>query len=382
MIKNILLYVAFFSVYNYSFGQITNDRILYIVDSIPVIKDPEYDDEIEQDEVADITIIKNKDSLKFLGYEQLDGIVYLFTKAYRDRPENIRQIPSSKQMKKINGVWFFYNMPYSGKFIDYYYNGRKQGEGFMKDGKVDGYRLRFYQNGNVSDEWNYSKGIPNGILKEYFEDGAIKQKGEFINGKEEGIWENYYPNGQIKLKSSYKKGAIVDSAFKYYSNGKIMEEVLVKNGKIIPDANLIKINLLMDKSNKSNKEENTKAAIKYCSKAIETDSTYASAYFSRGTIKLNDFQFDNAIADFDKAIMYEPFMETALTNRAFARIRKYQYANSRTLSENADATVMASEDKVAIPPEEMEKICNDLHKAIFLGAKSEMIAETLSNYCR
>lgn len=138
----------------------------------------------------------------------------------------------------------------------------------------------------------------------------------------------------------------------------------------------------MTRSNESNKEGDTKAAIKYCSKAIELDSTYAAAYFSRGTIKLNEFQFDEAIEDFDKALKFEPFMEFALANRAFARIRKYQFAGSRILSQNSDVTVSASKDIVPIPKEEQEKICNDLQEAVFLGNKSKMITEALSDYCQ
>ncbi len=138
----------------------------------------------------------------------------------------------------------------------------------------------------------------------------------------------------------------------------------------------------MTKSNEGNKEGDTKAAIRYCSKAIEIDSAYAAAYFSRGTIKLNEFQFDEAIADFDRALIFEPFMEFALTNRAFARIRKYQFASSRTLSHNSEVTVLASKDKVPIPGDEQEKICNDLQKAVFLGDKSKMITEALADYCQ
>ena len=138
----------------------------------------------------------------------------------------------------------------------------------------------------------------------------------------------------------------------------------------------------MTKSNESNKEGETKEAIKYCSKVIELDSTYAAAYFSRGTIKMNEFQFDEAIEDFDKALKFEPFMEFALANRAFARIRKYEFGNSRTISKNSEVTVLASKDKVPVPQDEKEKICNDLQKAVFLGDKSKMITQALSDYCQ
>jgi antitoxin component YwqK of YwqJK toxin-antitoxin module len=381
MNKIVLLFLGFFSFYTTSFGQTSNDKIMFVIDSIPVINDPEEGNEILQTDVADITVIKNKDTLKLLGYGQFDGVTFIFTNEYRNRPDSLKQIPSSKQMERKNGVWLFHNVPYSGRFIDYYYSGRKQGEGTFINGRVNAHRKMYYQNGKISVEKDYKDGIENGFEIEYYEDGSLKQKGEFVNKKEEGIWESFYPNGQVKLRSKYKTGEIYDTATKYYSTGKIKEVVFIKNGKVIPDPSLEKINQLMTKSNKSNKEGDTKAAIKYCSKVIEIDSTYADAYFSRGTIKLNEFRFNEAIADFDQALKFEPLMELALANRAFARIRKYQFASSRTLSKNSDVTILASKDKVPIPGDEQEKICNDLQEAVFLGDKSKMITEALSDYC-
>lgn len=382
MKKIILIFIGIFSICRTSFGQILNDKIMFVIDSIPVIDDPEYGNEILQTDVSDITVIKNKDTLNHLGYGQFDGVTFIFTKKYRNRPDSIKEIPSSKQMERKNGVWLFRGNPYSGRFIDYYYSGRKQGDGTFRNGKVDGLRKMYYQNGNLKVETYYKDGLENGLDKEYYEDGSLEQKGEFANGKEEGTWESYYPNGQVKLRSSYKEGEVFDTATEYYSSGKIKEKVFIKNGKVTPDPNLEKINKLMAKSSQSNKEVDTKAAIKYCSKAIELDSTYAEAYFSRGTIKLNDFQFDEAIADFDKALQIEPYMEFALANRAFARIRKYQFGNSRTLEKNSEVTVLASKDKVPIPDSEQAKICDDLQKAVFLGDKSQMIFEALSNSCQ
>lgn len=382
MNKIILLFAGLFFLNSISFGQTSNDKIMFVIDSIPVIDDPEEGNEILQTDVADITVIKNKDTLRLLGYGQFDGVTFLFTKEYRNRPESIKQIPSSKQMEKKNGAFLFRSNLYSGQFIDYYYSGRKQGEGTFLDGKLNGHRKMYYQNGKLAMEKDYKDGIENGFENEYYEDGSLKQKGEFVNGKEERIWESFYPNGQVKLRSKYKSGEVFDTATKYYSTGKVKEIVFIKNGKVIPDPSLVKINQLMTKSNESNKEGDTKAAIKYCSKVIELDSTYAAAYFSRGTIKLNEFQFDEAIADFDKALKFEPLMEFALANRAFARIRKYQFASSRTLSKNSEVTVLASKDKVPIPEAEQEKICNDLQKAVFLGDKTKMITEALSDYCQ
>lgn len=107
-----------------SIGQ-TQEKIVYIVDSIPVIEDPEEGNEILENDIADITVVENKDTLHILGYNKFDKAIFIFTKEYRKINEEFKKIPSSKQMEVKNGVWYFKGIPYSGKFIDYYYSGRK-----------------------------------------------------------------------------------------------------------------------------------------------------------------------------------------------------------------------------------------------------------------
>jgi len=354
----------------------------YIVDSILVVDDPEKGDDILGEDVSELLIIRNKDSLKLLGYEQFDAASFVFTKAYRSRPDSIKIIPSTRSMQKKAGVWLFHGTTYTGRIINYYYSGRKQAEGSILNGKVSGVDILYYQNGHKSLEREYKEGRPNGIEREYYLDGAIRQEGRYEDGKEEGIWKTYYPNGQVKLYTHYKTGQLIDSATKYYSSGLVRERVFLKNGKVIADPRLTKINQLMTKSAEKNKEGDTKAAIEYATKAIQADSSYADAYFSRGTLKLNELQFDDAIIDLDKALTIEPFMEVALVSRAFSRIRKYQFSSSRHLSGNKDVEIRASSDKVTIPAGDKEKICNDLQKAVLLGQKSDMINEALANYCQ
>lgn len=365
----------------HSVGQNIKQNAIYIIDSIPVIQDPGEGDDIAPTDIADLKVIKNKDTLKLLGYEKFDVAIFIFTKEYRERPTDIKQIPSTKQMERKTGVWYFRNIPYSGKFIDYYYSGRKQGEGILQNGIVEGDRTLYHQNGNVAVERNYVNGIENGLEKEYYEDGSLKQKGTFVNGKEEGVWEMYFPNGQVKQRSNFKDGNMDGESTIYYSSGKILAVEVTKNGKTTQDKRLVKINQVMDKGNSNSKEGDYKAAIKNYSKAIELDTSNAEAYFARGTAKLNDLQFDDAILDFDKALKFEPYLEKALSNRAFARIRKYQFGSSRKLSESHGVTVLASKDKPEIPANEQAIICSDLKEAMFLGVKSKMVLEAFQQFC-
>lgn len=382
MKRKIFLIIGFFLLTFKFFGQDKSENIVYIVDNITILEDPEKGNEIVESEIADINVIKNIDSLKTLGFEKFDGAIYIYTKEYRKRSEELKKIPSTKQMERKNGVWYFNNEIFNGKFIDYYYSGRIQGEGILINGKIDGLRKMYFQNGNLSIEKYYTNSIPNGLEKEYYEDGTLKQQGKLINGEEDGVWETYFPNGQVKLRTNLNKGIVEGENTIYYSTGKILSVELWQNGKLIPDKRLEKINLLMQKSKDSSINGDSKSAIKYCTKAIEIDSEYAEAYFSRGTLKLNEMLFDEAIADLDKALTIEPFMTYAIANRAFARIRKHEFGGDRELLKNSEVTVFASKKKVEISEIEKEKICIDLKQAIFLGDKAEMVLEAVTKYCK
>ncbi len=97
MTKIFLLFCGLCFLNFHSFGQDTGGKIVYIVDSIPVIDDPEEGNEIIETDIAELTVIKNKDSLKLLGFDKFDGAIYIFTKEYRKRSDDIQLIPSSKQ---------------------------------------------------------------------------------------------------------------------------------------------------------------------------------------------------------------------------------------------------------------------------------------------
>lgn len=366
-------------------GQNSDARILYVIDSIPIIKEPEEGlNSLSNDQIDHLTIYKGEKAIDSLGFKDLDGVIYIFTKEYIKRPDSIKRIPSTNNMNRKNYEWYMKNSSntYSGKFIDYYIDGKKQGEGNFKNGKVDGVRKMYYPNGQISMERVYSSGLENGLEKEYYEDGTLKQKGDFLNGKENGVWEMYHPNGQLKQRTSFDKGKMDGESISYYSTGKFRSTEKFKNGIVVKDKdNSKKYDLYSDGIN-YDKIGNFKSSIKKYTKAIELDSTFADGYFARGTAKLNNLEFDEAIADFNKTLEIEPFFAKAYGNRAFALIRKYEFANSRTLSDNSEIIILATKNNIEIPENILEKICSDLSKSDSLGIKNKMISDAKEKYCK
>ena len=365
-----------------SFGQ--NENILYIVDSIPVIKEPkEGFGTLTENEIDNLVVVKDKKIIESSGYKNLDGIIYIFTKEYAKRPDSIKAIPTTKLMTRKNGTWYLKNSSttYSGKFIDYYLIGKKKGEGILFNGKLKGKRLLYHINGNVSGEIEYENGISNGIEKRFYDDGTLMQKGKLKSGKENGIWEMYHPNGQLKQITTFNENGKMDGeSVSYYSTGKEKGKTIYVNGIYQKDKINDKLFKLYNKSQELYKQVNHKGAIKKLDKALELDSNWAKGYFARGTMKLNNFQFTEAIKDLNKTIEIEPYFTNAYSNRAFAILRKHELGNGRTIKKIEGIRIMATKE-TKIPETELKKICKDLKKAVSLGDNNQMVLEALKKHC-
>lgn len=97
--------------------------------------------------------------------------------------------------------------PDNGKKIDYYYNGLKEIEYTLKNGKL------------------------NGKLISYYSDGVIKMKGTYLNGQRNGAFKDYFENGNLEFEYSMKKG-VFNGAFKiYYESGELKMTGFYSNGK-------------------------------------------------------------------------------------------------------------------------------------------------------
>lgn len=342
-------------------AQENNQRVLYVIDSVVIVDDPDENDELKENDIEKLEVITNLDRIKAIGYEgKLDKIIYVITKSYATRSDEIKRIPTTKNMERINGAWHLKgsDVPFSGKFIDYFLNGRIQGEGVLKDGFLEGIRTVYYPNGNKKYFYTYKRGIEDGLNEEYFVNGKLKQKGTFENEQEVGLWQVFYSTGKLKRQSNFvnKKQELPKEERKFHD--------LFSRGIVLT------------------KEYDYPGAIKKFNEAIILNPDYADVYFSRGTAKLNSFDFDSAIADFDKAVELEPLYMEAISNRAFARLRKYEFKDSKTLSKSKEVTVLVAKDNVPIPSEDLMKICADLNLGYELGDRSPMVIDAKNRYCK
>jgi tetratricopeptide (TPR) repeat protein len=368
-----------------SYAQPPGERILFVIDSIPILTDPESWNQVAQEDISDISIIRNKDSLKLLGWEQLDGITYIFTKGYRNRPDSIKRIPGLKQMMMKNDAWYLHDILYSGKYIDYYNNGRIQNEGILVNGKLNGELTVYFKNGNKKSVTGYKDGVLNGTWNDYYKNGVLMQTKEYREGKMKDI-KMYFINGQSYGELRPKKQTLYDTSVSYYSTGQVKEMKFSKTGKFIRTkkdedmayyATMFFQNLITG---------NLKEANKLFYRLWLIDSTSTDIHFKEGILLARESRFDQAIAEFDKALAMEPLMRESLTHRGITRIKKYKLLKLKIYPKDNKDIPLTVEDMVSIPDTELAKICADLLLAddidpSDLYVKKE-VTEAIINFCR
>jgi tetratricopeptide (TPR) repeat protein len=351
-----------------SFGQNTSERTLYIIDSIPVFKgfNKVEGADIVEDDIFSINTVTDLQKLaKFKAYN-LNTIIYITTKRFANRPDSIQQIPSMRQMLVLDNKWCLKKnrIPYSGKYIDYYLNGQKQGEGRILNGKLDGKHLRFFKSGNVSKEINYDKGAYVKLELKFYKNGEIETRIESKNDKLDGKWESYYPNGVIKRRSMFKNGKINGKSSIYSSKGRLNSFIRYSNGIQLQSISQSRITRLNKEGYTLLRLGDLRGAIKSFDKIITIDSLYSDAYLTRAKAKIRLSELEDAILDLNTAINIEPFLLEAYTVRSFLIIKMFEL-NLNT-----------------IPIKEINKICADFRFfESYANYNNIKVKKAIKEYC-
>ncbi len=141
-----------------------------------------------------------------------------------------------------------------GYQIFHYPNGKISSEGFMKNGKPDGYWKTYNTYGQLISEGNRKNFLLDSTWKFYNELGKIHLIINYKEGKKSGIRKTFLPdkilvdsfendiknnwskvlytNGKIKSKTFYKNGLEEGWAYNYAEDGRIVIRTLYKNGFI------------------------------------------------------------------------------------------------------------------------------------------------------
>lgn len=119
----------------------------------------------------------------------------------------------------------------------YYPNGKILSEGYMKEGKPDGYWKSYYTTGILKSEGNRKNFLLDSIWIFYNSTGDTLQKLNYLIGKKNGYCFEYNIDrskpdeiGKIKSKELYINDSKEGKSY-YYEKGRLVEEVNYKNNK-------------------------------------------------------------------------------------------------------------------------------------------------------
>lgn len=83
------------------------------------------------------------------------------------------------------------------KIVRYYFNGEKQEETYLKNGKKDGVSTMWFMSGEKMYEAHYSDDILNGTFVQYYENGEKEYEAEYNMGRPTGTWKYYKNDGSL-----------------------------------------------------------------------------------------------------------------------------------------------------------------------------------------
>lgn len=97
------------------------------------------------------------------------------------------------------------------------------------DSTSDAYKAIYDESGNLSSEGYLEDGKPNGYWITYYKNGLRKSEGNRVNFMLDGLWKFYQENGNLKNAISYREDKKNGAAY-YYENCQLIKEENYENG--------------------------------------------------------------------------------------------------------------------------------------------------------
>ncbi len=118
----------------------------------------------------------------------------------------------------------------AGKYTEFKYeNGELSSEGYIREGKPDGYWKTYYPEGTLKTEGNRSDFMLDGVWKFYSSDGQINEIISYSEGKKQGLSERY-KKGDLIERCQYQRDTL-SGICEEFSEGTLLREIPFSEGK-------------------------------------------------------------------------------------------------------------------------------------------------------
>lgn len=133
-------------------------------------------------------------------------------------------------LKLQNGVYYFYNKPFSGFIQSVYPSDSVKSMASYLDGKQHGATKTFFSNRKLETERNYRNGIGYGRHFGFWENGKMKFDFMYFNDKREGIQKQWYVSGSPYYEVMFRNDKEDGMQKAWRENGKPYINYEVKDG--------------------------------------------------------------------------------------------------------------------------------------------------------
>lgn len=120
----------------------------------------------------------------------------------------------------------------NGKYTQFKFdNGKVSSEGFLLNGKPEGYWKNYYPTGSLKSEGLRQNYLLEGNWKFYDQNEVIQKEIIYASGKKFGIQKTYSKEGFLIRKEPFLNDTLHGIAFSYFANGRIKEKTPFEKGK-------------------------------------------------------------------------------------------------------------------------------------------------------
>ena len=110
-----------------------------------------------------------------------------------------------------------------------YPSGKVASEGFIVNGKPEGYWKTYYENGNIKSEGNRLNHELDSVWKFYDEDGVLSVTIDYLNSEKNG-WRTTFRKDYSLIKEELFKNDTIQLLKEYHTNGRLKLKIPFENG--------------------------------------------------------------------------------------------------------------------------------------------------------
>lgn len=344
---SLLFFILLLSAATQLRAQSAPGRLLFYIDSIPVLDslDPT-ENTLQSSEIAVFRHITSQDTISRLGFKNIDTLVFIITKAWQNRPDSVKQIPTLKKLAFKDRKFYAdtNQAPYNGPFIEYYLNGARKTSGEIVKGQIEGYANVYYPDGSLMESHYYSHNIEDGMREEYFPNHVISRRGMMKEGELEGYWQEWYSTGKLKRELYFAHSV------PHY-----------------PDEENVFYNTLQEAVNDIESHQ-YKPALRNLEDLKKANPDYADVHYHMGEALYHLKKYDKALESLNKALELEPLYTEAHVTRAYTNAAILQAAEAAG-KPITDTTIR-------------QQICGDLKAAREEGDHAYTSRMLMQQYCK